>query len=279
MRLFSTLYYDAEELLPWFLAYYRKLGITSFHFIVQLYENPRLLESVEGFKKSYPIELQEVMDDYVTGAEVQVRMSGIRSKIVAGSEWALVADPDEFQVYDRPMCAVVEACERERACYVQGRLVDRVANDGSLPPLVSGQPLNEQFPLRGNLTGPLLQGATTKVTLVRGSTPTGPGQHAVLGAHRRFSQPCVEVHHFKWRAGLSEKLRRRVEERRARGNQWWQPSQYFLDHLAARGRIDVDDKRFGFRRSETPLDLSPDVIGGDASLARRELFDSNGQGS
>jgi hypothetical protein len=263
VRLFSTLYYDADQLLPWFLEYYQKLGVTSFHFLVQLYENPRLMESVEEYQRFYPIEVHEVIDGYMTGAEVQVRMSGIRARIVQPAEWAFVADPDEFQVYDRPVRAVAEACERAGARYVEGHLVDRVAADGTLPPLRPGESLDWQFPLRGNLTGPLLHAATTKAVLVKGSTPTGPGQHAVVGPHRRYCEACVQVHHFKWRAGLIEKLAQRVEERRTRGNLWWQQSQHFLDHFRVRGRIDVDDKRFNFRQSDVGVNVSPRAAIGD----------------
>jgi hypothetical protein len=253
MRLFSTIYYDAHETLPWFLQHYTKLGIQSFHFIVQLYENRKLLAQVENLKTQFPIQIHEVLSDYISGGDVQIRMSEIRCEIVPNAEWSCLADPDEFQIYKKQLDKILDLCKHCNASHVSGLLVDRVARDGGLPKINASLDLEQQFPLVGNLTGALLGGCRNKVTLVRGDVATGPGQHFADEASVGLNS-YVDIHHFKWRAGLLEKLQRRVAERKARGDLWWEESERFLNYFQIDNRINVEDPRFEF------VDQSNDVF-------------------
>ena len=61
--------------------------------------------------------------------------------------------------------------------FIKGCLVDRIAADGLLAPVMAEKDLFDQFPLGGCVTGPVLGGVINKVAAARGHVKVGPGQH------------------------------------------------------------------------------------------------------
>jgi hypothetical protein len=178
-------------------------------------------------------------------------------ELMAGhpDDWWIVADLDEFQCYDQPLVAVVDLCERSGHDYVEGAFLDRVALDGALTG-PDARPLDEQYPLAGSLTNPLMGGKPVKVTLARGDVVLDYGQHrALAGRPVPAEEVYAQVHHFKWTGSVLERLARRFE---AYTSGEWRllhrgvatESQLFLEHVATHdGHVDVSDPRFGFEKS------------------------------
>lgn len=164
----------------------------------------------------------------------------------SAGRWYFRADLDEFPVADLSDLARRADALGLRA--VQGQMVDRVAADGSLPAIDPARPLGDQFPLKGRITGPLLGACDVKVFLVKGDTPLGMGGH-----HQRGGTPMrseAEVHHFKWSAGVIDRLRERIAHYQRIGMSHWAESAKFLAHYDANGRIDTE--RCGFRPAGGP---------------------------
>ena len=157
------------------------------------------------------------------------------------SDWFLLADQDELQVYPAPIQDVIADCGRWD--YIRGCMIDRLARDGGFPPLAREQPVWDQFPMGGALTPQILAGDPRKVVAVRGPVVLLPGNH-----HATEGKPCptrdyyIPIHHFKWIAGIEEKLRLRAEEFQRGGFTNWTESARFVEYYRrSGGRIELDD--------------------------------------
>ena len=179
----------------------------------------------------------------------------------AGPGWHLLADADEFQTYPAPLTEVVAAAETAGSPVIGGLMLDRVAADGRLAHWSPATGLDRAFPLGGHLTHRLLHGDPRKIVLVRSGITVASGNHRAPG-HKPDVNALACVHHFKWRSGVLEDLRRRVEK--FTDGTWAEhtpavrdEASRLLEHLERRGgRIDVADVRLGFRRAT--LDRLPD---------------------
>jgi hypothetical protein len=179
-------------------------------------------------------------------------------------DWYILADLDEFHVYDRPLADLVALCEREGKQHVCGCYVDRVGPNGTLAPVGSG-PLWPQYPLGGAITSRLVPAPSVKVGLALGRVGTGGGHHGVPGSTGLPRESSyIQVHHFKWTGSLPARMRRRVE--RYETGQWElvypsviDEAKRLLVYLDSHdGRVDVSDERLlvgacgpgydGFRR-------------------------------
>lgn len=165
-------------------------------------------------------------------------------------DWYVVADSDEFHVYDRPLHELVELCEKGGYDYVSGCFLDRVAVDGTFPE-IGEESLWEQYPLAGSVSAALLRALPLKVGLVRGGVELLTGQHGAPEARALpRSESEIQVHHFKWTGAVLRRLEQRssrVEGATALDGAVSRESRRFLAHVWRHGgRIDVEDPRFRF---------------------------------
>ncbi|MCD9145878.1 hypothetical protein [Streptomyces albireticuli] len=171
----------------------------------------------------------------------------------AGPGWHLLADSDELHTYPAPLTEVIAAAETAGRPVVGGLMLDRVAPDGRLAHWRPETGLDRAFPLGGHLTHRLLHGDPRKIVLVRSEVVVASGNHRAPG-HKPDLDTLACVHHFKWRAGVLNDLRRRVEN--FTSGAWAEHTPAvrdeagrLLEHIDRHhGRIDVADPRLGFRR-------------------------------
>ncbi|WP_228456608.1 hypothetical protein [Streptomyces durbertensis] len=171
----------------------------------------------------------------------------------AGPGWHLLADSDEFHTFPAPLAEVTVTAEKSGRQVVGGLMLDRVAADGRLADWRPEAGLDRAFPLGGHLTHRLLHGDPRKIVLARSGVPVASGNHRAHG-HRPDSDTLACVHHFKWRMGVLDDLRRRVE--RFTAGEWAEHTPAvreeagrLLDHVDRhQGRINVADPRLSFRR-------------------------------
>lgn len=184
-------------------------------------------------------------------------------------EWCLLADQDELQVYPDDLRSLLAYCDRKGYEYITGAFVDRIAADGGFPPLRPDVSLVAQFPLGGFLSWPLLGSDPRKVVAAKGRVPLVRGQHlARSGVPCPIDELFVPVHHFKWTAGVVERLRARVALCRNTGESHGVESERFLAYHARQGgRIDLTDARFLIAPCEPSYPHWPRVTGMAASMA------------
>jgi hypothetical protein len=227
------------DVLEQMLQHYRSIGIESFFVNLNLAsEQDPAREQVEAITRRFGCGIASVT---VGNWKLVLQQQYLRQREQYPSDWFLLADHDEFQVYPAPIQDVIADCGRWD--YIRGCMIDRIARDGSFPPLVDDRPVWEQFPLGGMLTPRILAGDPRKVVAVRGPVVLLPGNH-----HAIEGKPCpsrdyyIPIHHFKWIAGIEEKLRLRREEFQIGGFKNWTESARFVEYYRQTGgRIQLDD--------------------------------------
>jgi hypothetical protein len=161
-------------------------------------------------------------------------------------DWWILADQDEFQTYPDTLRSLLAFCDRHGYDYITGALVDRLSADGGFPAIDLERPLGPQFPLGAFLTWPLLGGDPRKTVAAKGRVPLVIGAHwALAGVPCPIEDAFVPVHHYKWTAGVIDRLRARAAALRRGGVAHWEESARFIEYYETHaGRIDVSDERF-----------------------------------
>ncbi|MEU1376048.1 hypothetical protein ABZ442_20680 [Streptomyces triculaminicus] len=196
-------------LIAW-TAHYRTLGITgfrlAFHFpdhVLSPWRHQLLATAAElGIA---PVTVSAGPWHEHTNTELR---DALREQ--AGPGWHLLADSDEFHTFPAPLEEVIATAEETGRAVVGGVMLDRAAADGRLAHWRPETGLDHVFPLGGHLTHRLLRGDPRKIVLAQPGIAVASGNHRAPG-HKPDPDALACVHHFKWRAGVLEDLRRRVE--------------------------------------------------------------------
>lgn len=235
------------------IRHYRGLGVGSFHLArhIESFDDPDFQRSRDVLARhglSFAAVHQGPWDEDLNAYLIRAQMRR------HPGDWWVVADLDEFHVYDRSLTDVIAACESGGYDYVTGALLDRVTADGSLPALRPDASIWAQFPLAGLVTLRVPGAGSSKVTLARGDVQLHLGQHGALAGRLLPPEEAFpQVHHFKWDDSVPVRLVRR-EQAYASG-EWHltypdtvDESRRMLMHLEAHdGRIDVTAEEFALR--------------------------------
>lgn len=225
-----------------FLRHYERLGIApaNMRLILQSANpgSPRLHAAREILDRHGIPEPRLWTEPYSSRTMWEQRRR-LQQEIAGPSDWVVSADVDEFHEYPAPLAEIVAWCEREGHDVVQGPFIDRLPADGHLtelpPPEVS---IDEAYPVQtelrhhiGGHTRNVNLGGSVNLMLIRGDVMPGIGGHNALPSDRSYSyalggplwrfrrlaeprflfaMPFL-VHHYKWTAGLLERLRERLD--------------------------------------------------------------------
>ncbi|WAL73184.1 hypothetical protein OU787_17715 [Kitasatospora sp. YST-16] len=232
------------ELLAAFTAHYRALGVARFHLAFHFPDHVTadLRQALHAACGNLGI----VAEITSTGPWHESVNGALRDELRrrAGDGWHLLADSDELQTYPLGVTAAVARAEAERTGAVRGLMLDRVSSDGSLTGFDPATGLDAAYPLGGFVTHRVVRGDPRKIVLAHSSVPVAAGNHRAPG-HRPVNRPPVVVHHFKWRDGVADDVRRRAEHSASGAWQTLGPSRHseaqrVLAHLERHGgRIGV----------------------------------------
>jgi len=225
------------------LEHYRALGVDSFFVNLHLSsEDDPVREQVFDITKRFGCGVATVT---VGNWRMVQQELYIRQRYEYPDDWFILADQDEFHEYPRVVRDILAECERRGYHSLRGCFVDRIARDGGFPALDKERPLSEQFPLGAAITLQLLNGDPRKVVAARGPILIDRGQHrAREGKGCPTRQYFIPVHHYKWIAGITERLARRVELLRERGEPAWEESQRLVDYCYTRPTLDLENPAF-----------------------------------
>lgn len=238
-------------LLPEFLKYYKRLGITNFLVIlntsdpaVGLILQQHEIHSVHSWFEPFSEQAKQSHERFTV-----LRYCSI-------DDWILYADLDEFQLYPKGLFNHISHCEKNGIEFLEGRLIDRVSEDGTLVTIDNKINLCEQFPLRGYITSKLLKAWDKKIVLARGKWIVGGGHHVFLDSNTKKPLPYkselnehsygIEVHHFKWDSKLLPRMNGYLELQDESLFFWKKEIKRFMKHYEKHSRIRVEDKRFKF---------------------------------
>lgn len=210
---------DYDGLFSHYLNYYSSLGVSDF-----------LLVNYTGKPLGVGVEMM-AEKPFDVKRDVQYRNS-LRHNYLAPGEWFILADVDEF--HEASWIQNWKQIVSDEIDYVASDLVDCFASvQYNLPPLLQHPSIFEQYPFQCSFTRHVVRGYYDKVMLMRnGQYPITPGHHATTQKHQFTSRPYYltgKTYHFKWRAGVLERLRDRRNLYRKLGYAFAEESQRVLD--------------------------------------------------
>ncbi|MFJ8745857.1 hypothetical protein ACIRL2_41675 [Embleya sp. NPDC127516] len=250
-----------SALLTAWTAHYRRLGVERFHLAFHFPQH--VPDAGRRQLLATARELGLPTGRVSTGPWHEHTNSELRDALreQAGPGWHLLADSDEFHTHPAPLADVTEAAEENGRAVVGGLMLDRVSADGRLVLWRPEDGLDRTFPLGGHLTHRLLHGDPRKIVLALSGAAVASGNHRAPG-RKPDPHTLACVHHFKWRSGVVDDLRRRIDH--FTSGAWTEhtpavrsEATRLLQHIDRHNnRIDVSDPRLGFRH--VTLDHMPD---------------------
>jgi hypothetical protein len=236
--------YDQPELLPHFLSHYTKLGVHRILVVVRTNERDRFFVQAEGDAGQFPASVHWFPSDkFADNDKSDVEQSVLCKNGVQSDDYVMHLDLDEFQEYPAPLAEIVRLMNLRDDWALRGWIVDRVAEDGGLPPIRPTPSIGEQFPIGCAATEVVLGAWTQKIVLCRGRVRLQGGvRHDTCNAYYHdvpMGHPHqYVVHHFKWIDGLAERLQARLETA-AIGPAYAQECRRFIAYWKEHGRFDL----------------------------------------
>lgn len=233
MRCYVTILDNEAALLPFFVRHYRRLGATLFPVLIygtrdEMSAACATISAAGGI----PIPVGVFDSKAFSAKDREARIRQVHPK----GEWAFFCDLDEFAELTAEQ---IRQHIRSGVPYVAGHWLDRVAPRGELWDVVPCVPLEEQFPMQARLRQQWNMGSAVYVL-----APFAPMLHhpnvCSIG-RRHWPQPCATVHHFKWQANVTDRLRGRLERIERVGKSrtpWASRVRAMLAHLKTHGGID-----------------------------------------
>lgn len=143
------------------------------------------------------------------------------TKMLYPNDWWIVADDDEFHVYNDLVENIIDECDEFGYKFVTGGFIDRIGFDGDFPKIKEKEDIWKQFPMAGFFRYPMSGACPNKVTLMKGWVELTPGQHYAniegqttwkwQGWNHPLRYPVdrnfTQVHHFKWDYTVIERLK------------------------------------------------------------------------
>lgn len=215
---------DRVGLLPFFLRYYSKQGITRFVYILFNGDKNPCYPELSAMSQGYTWEMRPFEGDqgrYQPQYEV-CPINLAKEEFVKPDEWYAVADLDEFHHYGVAFPQVVEEAKRRGFQCIWSMLVDRFGPGASSLPLRQDLTLDEQFPLCSHITE-WSGGNPYKVGLQVGEFEIYCGHHCA----RDWGYRRGKTHHFRWHGQYRNYLAERLREQE-QINDFWVGEHYRL---------------------------------------------------
>jgi Glycosyl transferase family 2 len=233
VKVFTSIF-DETKLLPHFLRHYDQCGASHFYIAAPRERQQDIERLASGYRVT--VCCADVSDSYILGQATDA-VHRIRESYQGEHEWALIADLDEFVVFDRSLAEIIASAEAEGANVVRGTLYDRFSASGETIDVAPDVDLGKQFPVRAKFTKDVLLGCDVKAVLVKGRLQGTPetGQHFLLA--EKVASRTLEVDHYKWTGGVLDRLRDRCQALEALGIAWRVEHQRAIEHYEAHARF------------------------------------------
>ncbi len=236
MHVYTTVYRDAE-LLPHFIRHYETIGCAGIHVLVNTNGLSEVSREIVRRHSAYVVRTYsaEFSAPHRTAVEMEEK-----NRMLGTGQFYAAPDLDEF--FKLPVELKQLVSEMRWHDYIEGVFVDRIAADGSFPPIEQGN-VWDIFPIDCHLTRDVLRGYDTKVMCLRSEFNVAVGKHQPVEAGLRRLPQSGSVFHFKWHARVLERLRERSQLLRKQKLPWFEESDRFLEHVATYGRIELEAVR------------------------------------
>jgi tetratricopeptide (TPR) repeat protein len=235
------------ELLPHWLEHYTNLGVDQI--LLGVFDDLAGDSEAELEKCAARWKFRRFVQRWKAATESETycqRQTGCRLAGARPGTWILHTDLDELQQYPAKLTEIAAAASQLKIRAIFGRFYDRIAADGSLPPILPQPSLWKQFPVECNMTDGILKSAPQKVMMARFSVLVKTGHHEAP-LERTYPTPIGRVAHFKWHSGLLERMRWGLKQDNA-SPEWKGDARRFLGWLEKHGgRVNLGDPALGAR--------------------------------
>lgn len=206
-------YYD-EAYVPHFLKYYKSQGVDHCYLIFHANEDI----DEEYLQEKYCAEnvtLFFAYGEWNSKFSEQHKHTLLQQLEVTANDWIINVDIDEHVEADSgTLKDKVEEMIANGENFCRGKLIDRIAADGSLPEIEADISLSKQFPFVLNLTSKVLQAEYRKVPITRGDLNVTGGSHYLAKESKEIAianKEVLLVQHYKWNKKVVQKLEERVK--------------------------------------------------------------------
>jgi tetratricopeptide (TPR) repeat protein len=241
------------ELLPHWLDHYTNLGVDEI--LLGIFDDLAGETRAEIEKCAARWKFRTFVQNWRAATEAETycqRQTGCRRAGARPGTWILHTDLDELQQYPAALKETAAAAAAANINVIFGRFVDRVAADGSLPPIQPHPSLWEQFPVECNMTGGVLKSLPQKVMAARFRVLVRTGHHEAP-LEPINATPIGRVAHFKWHSGLLDRMRWGLRQENA-SREWKADTRRFLEWLEKHGgRINLTDPALEAKTAATIL--------------------------
>lgn len=253
----TTMYGHGLDLLPHWCQHYTALGADCLLLVIGFRHDQDFLRGTDHASNPFPhvVDIAKqfpakvfpfAFDKYHTMYTQYVREHVKRAAGVGPDDWVMHADLDEFYEFPIRLRELVAVMEVANDWALHGHILDRVAQDGSLPSVLNGKNIGEQFPLGCHLTGRIFGANTRKIMLCRGRVRVNAAHDNTFnGRWKRIPVGTVDqyiAHHFRWTDALIPKLKARLAGQGI-GETYRNEIRRFLAYWEKHGRIDISDPR------------------------------------
>lgn len=212
---------SSASLVPFFVQHYRSFGVQEFCITLHFDAGQeRERDLALGYLRDAGIEPVNVWEGPFVHETKGHYLETMRADHAEDGVWWVYADTDEFHEFPLHLRLLRLECLRLNKKYVMGRWVDRVADDGALPPIDTQRDLYAQFPWATHLSlslGGKSFYATTKLCFVAEDVfPSNTGFHRPKDRSWRDDPHCwpgiIATNHFKWDQSVRQRLQSRITE-------------------------------------------------------------------
>jgi hypothetical protein len=246
IRLFVVIY-DTSELLPHFLEYYSKIGVTKFNIGIayNAQQDNDLVDKVKSYCSNYNCsfiikKLQKYIDNK---QEIEFLLK--QQDPYLNDDFIIYCDLDEFIEYPAPIVEIIDGMKKQNIWCIKGDFIDRISQDGTLKSVLPNIDIGVQFPIGVDLTKKILKGCCQKVILHKGIVPLSCSGHhntkfGYLDKWPIGSQNEYSVHHFKWNVNLLKKILAKMTDSYS-NSVYRKEQQRFIDFYNKNNNISMDD--------------------------------------
>jgi len=248
------------KLLPKFLQYYKNLGIKNFLVITHYSNEKSNLREIAKYILNSSNLPRLVHKEWIGPFSEKLKVDNERKIINENctfDDWIIYADIDEFQEYPEGLRNTIKKCDNKKKTFLEGRMIDRIASNGYLLEYTPSIPLEQQYPLGGQITYNLLKAWDKKIVAAKAARKVGGGHHVFLRntpLNGWYTYPYkrgiswrsrkIKVHHFKWDAKVIERMKAERTLPHKSLKSWRGEINRFLAYYDKFGYINVKNRKF-----------------------------------
>lgn len=205
---------DDLSLLPYFLKWYSEQGVDLFIVnIVDFKQDNKIVEEFCDKSRNYNTIINNIRygkDDNISQSQNRILA---QINFTNNNDWIIFADLDEFHEYPGGIERFFKTIDNKYDV-VQGNFVDHIALNQKLLPYDCDVDLFKQYPLETRISEKILKVPGARISAIKGFIHTGSMHTCKNKLYRnknmRFYPNAINIHHFKWREGLIERIEKRL---------------------------------------------------------------------